>query len=243
MSLIVTLYVPEGMVMAGDSRLTLDWTTKTKAGIEMHSVPSSDSNTKIFSMGKRFGLGTFGAADIQGIPISGFISQFTEEKMTDETTIDQMPELLIDFFGREHGYPATDFYVIGYKVEEGISTPHAYHVDIAQKKFERINYEDETVNGAEWGGQTDVLTRLLSTVKIKKRGLWIDQPFTPIPWNYMTLQDAIDFATYAVRTTIETIRFQQKEKTVGGPIDILVLRPNEEPLWISKKVFKAQSTA
>jgi hypothetical protein len=124
----------------------------------------------------------------------------------------------------------------------GISVPYAYHVDIARKSYTRINYEDETVNGADWGGQTEVLSRLLSTVKIKRgKDNWLDLPNVPIPWNYMTLQDAIDFATYAVRTTIETIRFQRKEKTVGGPIDILVLRPSEEPLWISKKEFRASS--
>ena len=51
----------------------------------------------------------------------------------------------------------------------------------------------------------------------------------------MTLQDAIDFADYAIRTTIETIRFQHKEKTVGGPIDILIVKPNESPTWIKRK--------
>jgi hypothetical protein len=56
----------------------------------------------------------------------------------------------------------------------------------------------------------------------------------------MTLQDAIDFAVYAVRTTIETMRFQQKEKTVGGPIDILVIKPNEVPTWIKRKELSSE---
>jgi len=33
MSLIVTLYVPEGIVIAVDSRLTLNWTTPSDTGI------------------------------------------------------------------------------------------------------------------------------------------------------------------------------------------------------------------
>lgn len=240
MSLIVTLYVPEGIVIAGDSRLTLSWTNKTDKGDKLHSVSASDSNTKIFSIANKFGLGTFGAADIKGIPISGFINAFTEEKLTASTTIDQMPQLLLDFFGERFGNPATNFYVIGYKVENGISSPHAYHVNIEGKVFSRINYQgNRTFNGANWGGETEVLTRILNTVKLKQGDTWIDLPDTIIPWNFMTLQDAIDFAVYAVRTTIETIRFQQKEKTVGGPIDILVVKPNEQPIWINKKELRS----
>ena len=54
-----------------------------------------------------------------------------------------------------------------------------------------------------------------------------------ILWQYFTLQDAVDFARYAVKTTIDTMRFQSRVKTVGGPIDILVLKPTEA-IWIEK---------
>ena len=236
MSLIVTLYVPEGLVIAGDSRLTLSWTTKTDKGEQLHAVSASDTNTKIFSIKNKFGLGTFGVADIKGIPISGFINQFTEEKVTDETTIDQLPQLLLDFFGDNFGNPATYFYAIGYKVENGISVPYAYHINVSGKTFNRVNHSNGQVfQGANWGGETEVLMRILNTVKLKQGDNWIDLTDTPLAFNFMTLQDAIDFADYAIRTTIDTIRFQQKEKTVGGPIDILIVKPNETPIWIKRK--------
>ena len=50
----------------------------------------------------------------------------------------------------------------------------------------------------------------------------------------MTLQDAIDFSIYAIRTTIDTMRFQARPKTVGGPIDVLLLTPKEVK-WIQSK--------
>ena len=241
MSLIVTLYVPEGLVIAGDSRLTLNWTTKTNEAEQRHSISASDSNTKVFAIKNKFGLGTFGAADIKGIPISGFINQFTEEKVTDDTTIEELPQLLLDFFGEQFGNPATNFYVIGHKIENGISIPHAYYVNVVGKNFNRVNFSNGlTFNGANWGGETEVLTRILNTVKLKQGDQWIDLPDTPLAWNFMTLQDAIDFAVYAVRTTIETMRFQQKEKTVGGPIDILVIKPNEVPTWIKRKELSSE---
>jgi hypothetical protein len=241
MSLIVTLYVPEGIVLAGDSRLTLNWITKSATGEQTHSISASDSNNKIFVIKDKFGLGTFGTASINGIPIAGFINQFTEQFVKEDTTIDEMPQLLLDFFGNQFNHPAINFYLIGYKVEQGISTPYAYFTNIAEKSYNRINATgDKVINGANWGGEIEVLSRLIQSVKVNQGGNWVELPNSSIPWDYMTLQDAIDFSLYAVRTTIETIRFQQKEKTVGGPIDILVLKPNEKPIWINKKELKGE---
>jgi hypothetical protein len=54
----------------------------------------------------------------------------------------------------------------------------------------------------------------------------------------MTVQDAIDFAVYAIRTTIDTMRFQARAKNVGGNIDVLLLKPNQDPQWIKKKEYQ-----
>lgn len=236
MSLIVSLYVPEGLVLAGDSRLTLKWKTKSNENEQVHSIAASDTNTKIFTIKNKFGLGTFGQADIKGIPISGFISAFTEEKITEDTTIDEIPELLMDYFGKKHNYPKTFFYALGYKVENGISVPHVYVINIGGKTINRVNFiQDKLKNGANWGGEVEVLSRILTPIKVKDAKGWREMGNTPIVWDFMTMQDAIDFAIYAIRTTIETMRFQRKEKTVGGPIDLLIIKPGQPPQWIQRK--------
>ena len=56
----------------------------------------------------------------------------------------------------------------------------------------------------------------------------------------MTLQDAIDFSIYAIRTTIDTMRFQARPKNVGGPIDVLVITP-DETRWIQKKELRGET--
>lgn len=53
-------------------------------------------------------------------------------------------------------------------------------------------------------------------------------------WGYFTLQDAVDFARYAVLTTIQTMRFKNVIETVGGQVDILVITP-EETRWLQKE--------
>jgi hypothetical protein len=237
MSLIVTVYPQEGIVMAGDSRLTITWNSQNGESFNSECIPSSDSLNKIFCVHNKFALGFCGSATLSGLLLPTLINQFVEKKITDKTTIDQIPELLMDFFGKDYDYPEIYFNVGGYKVEKGVSVPHVYVVSIAQKVFNRSNHNGESlIYGATWKGQTDVLTRLFSTLQAKATDeSWIDLPTINFPWTLFTLQDAIDFAKYAIRTTIDTMNFQQAEKTVGGPIDILVLRPNEAPLWINKK--------
>ena len=236
MSLIITVYVPEGIVLAGDSRLTLNWTDKTQTGEHHNSITTSDSYTKIFLLADRFGLGVFGEVFVNEINICGLINQFVQENINENTTIDEIPERLIYFFGEKFNYPVTHFYLVGYKMEDGISVPHTYSIALAEKSYRRSNFENENIiNGANWGGEIEVLSRILLTVKMQRSDEWTELADNAIPWNFMTLQDAVDFGVYAVRTTIDTMRFQQKEKTVGGPIDILVIQPHQEPVFIQKK--------
>ena len=55
----------------------------------------------------------------------------------------------------------------------------------------------------------------------------------------MNVQDAIDFAIYAVRTTIDTMRFEARPKNVGGPIDVLLITA-QGSRWIQRKELHGQ---
>jgi hypothetical protein len=240
MSLVITVFVPEGIVIAADSRLSLTYSTKDQTTQKefLHMITASDSNDKVFLVKDRFGIGTYGVADIKGMPIAGFINRFVEEKVTGDTEIDQIPQRLLDFFGEPYGFPDVCFQVAGYKIEKGVSSQHVYVMKIASKSVTRINTAHIPF-GANWGGETEIMSRLLSPVKLKQGDNWIELDAAPLPFNFFTLQDAIDFSVYAVRTTIESFRFQQRPKTVGGAIDILVLKPGEMPFWVAKKKYKA----
>jgi len=55
----------------------------------------------------------------------------------------------------------------------------------------------------------------------------------------MPLQDAVDFSIFAIRTTIDAIRFQARPKNVGGPIDVLVITPDGAE-WIQRKELRGE---
>jgi 20S proteasome alpha/beta subunit len=228
MSFIITLYVREGIVMAADSRLTVN-----------NTIQQSDSNNKLFLVPGNVGISTCGQADIEGVPIAGYIESFINEKLTGEQVdIDIVPGLVMDYFRSMTEPPAAIFHIAGYKTENGRSIQRVYIVNIKAEQISRNNIPDSTgneVQGATWGGETDVLIRLVQQLYIKdQKGNFQPLRNSQILWGYFTLQDAIDYAVFAVRTTIDSIRFQTRPKTVGGQIDVLVIKP-KEAFWIQKK--------
>lgn len=244
MSFVIVLHVREGIVMASDSRLTLNTTQQPQdqeQPIVQLAVGQSDSNYKTFLAPNNIGISTYGAADIAGVPIAGYLESFINEELSGEKVeIDDAARKLLSYFAHQQGPPALHFYVAGYKDENGKRKQHVWHVDIAGGAAERKN--DPDGQGAWWGGEVDILTRLVQPLaELDSQGNTKQAlAHFAIPWQFFTLQDAIDYAIYAVRTKIDSMRFQPRPKSVGGPIDVLVIKPTES-MWIQRKDLHGES--
>jgi len=238
-SFVITLYVREGVVMASDSRLTLS-TERRKDGKQVTelAVSQSDSTYKTFSTPTNIGISTFGAADVQGVPIAGYIESFIDEHLSrGEYVVDQVPREMLTYFRSFPAPPDTGFLVAGYKCVENVAQQHVWEVIIKTKKIARLNQPGSY--GAVWRGETDIMTRLIQPVRLQhKSGTSQSLPHHPIEWGFFTLQDAINYAIYAVKVTIDTMRFHPRPKTVGGPIDVLVIKPNKS-FWVRHKTLHA----
>lgn len=241
MSFMITLYVREGIVMASDSRLTLE--ARIQQGqnqIVNLAVGHSDSNYKTFLSPRCIGIATCGAAEIGGIPIGGFVESFINDVVEANTlSVDAVPQELINYFRSFDPIPKTQFHVAGYSEENGIREQKVWHVNLQLPQSQRVNLPNQ--QGASWGGEADILARLIQPVaSLDQNGAIMQRlPHFAIPWQFFTLQDAIDFAIFAVRSTIDAIRFQPRPKSVGGPIDILVIKPNEA-FWVQRKRLKGE---
>jgi hypothetical protein len=236
MSLIITVYVREGIVMAADSRLTLNFPRTTSIGqTHILSITSSDSAKKLFLAPNNVGIATCGPADIGGVPIAGFIESFIVEKLKGGSlSAEQVADELKVYFGALGVRPGTVFHVAGYARVNEILNQKLFWVDPAAGLLSQLNPLSQ--QGANWGGEIDVLQRLLNNVSlIQPDGSNpVPLPYFGVPFEFFTLQDAIDFAFYGISSTIDTLRFQAREKTVGGPIDVLVITPDSSH-WISQK--------
>ncbi len=246
MSLVVAVYVPEGIVLASDSRQSVTVEGKGPEGrsFKVETV-NSDAITKTFLLEQQqIGISNFGQDLLGGVPIASRIKAFMEQDLTPDDDVGTVPSKLIAYFRRSFSDADVGFHVAGYKKEARVSVPHIYSCHVSRNAVERRNLKpDGSLSyGAAWSGQTDILTSILIpvTVKDEKGNDKVIRAPAPIVWDAMALQDAIDFATYAIRTTIDTMRFQARPKTVGGPIDVLVVTP-EKAMWIHKKELHGSS--
>lgn len=236
MSLIITVYVREGLVMAADSRLTLT-IPRALPGGKAHtlSLTASDSAKKLFLAPNNVGIATCGAADIGGVPIAGFVESFIVERLKPQPhTVQEVADLLTVYMVSAGISPNTVFHVAGYEASGETLEQVLLQVNPAASQVVRLNPSGQ--QGANWHGEIDVLQRLLNDVSLTQPGGQppVSLPSFDIPFEFFTLQDAIDFADFGIRSTIETLRFQAREKTVGGPVDVLVIRPDSSE-WIRQK--------
>lgn len=263
MSLIVSVYVNEGIVMASDSRLTLTVSNPIIGPIvAKNSIPFSDSTCKTFVCPNGCGISTCGNASYNNKPIAGFIDQFISQ-LTKKTKVSDIPQMLIDYFNALNNNVLTIFQVCGYEVENGNPIQKAYRVFTGQN----ARIEEQSTNatqGAMWDGETIVLSKLIKrqiispqiidannvnltnpdgTSTIIEKAAILDYknlsivPEAPIAWQFMSLQDAVDFVKFAIETTINAMKFQSIDKTVGGPIDILIIKPTKTK-WLQHKSLK-----
>ena len=133
----------------------------------------------------------------------------------------------MDYF-KESDTPNTTFLIAGYSSEQQL----IYKLNLTTNEVVSI---DTSAPGAVWDGEVSTLTRLIQPLAIKSdSGIYQDLPNEEILWNYFTLQDAVDFARFAVETTIQTMRFKNVIETVGGAVDVLVITPDATN-WLQKE--------
>lgn len=223
--------------MASDSRITFTTTEPPVNGVQTVKLGThiSDTTYKTFLTTNNVGISTCGNSSLNGRPITGYIESYISTH--DSEDVDQMKDSIRTYFRSLNAQLNTNFILAGYvKDTEGNITPHCYRVNIAADTV-----EDRSSNPALWDGEISIISRLTTPLYIKNDdGTYTEHAKNDILWQYFTLQDAIDFARYAVQVTIDTMRFQKTVKTVGGPVDVLVIRP-EGGKWISRKELKQNS--
>ena len=232
MSLIVCVYVEEGIVLASDSRTSYNLDTENTKFVGVHST---NTTNKTFLCPNNVGISACGDASVHGKPIAGFIESFIREKISENTDIDAIPELIKNYFNQQDSGLNATFIIAGYKKESEKYIQKIYSVATQNEGIQTL---DTSSQGVAWNGEKDVLDKLLNPVYKKDENNNFTMLAIPrFEYNLYTLQDAIDFAKYGIKTTIDTMRFQTIPETVGEPIDILVIKPGQAK-WLLKKELK-----
>lgn len=247
MSLIITIHTNEGIIMASDSRTTFNRQDfnplpdgKGAIITDFQGIHYSDTTYKTFLAPNSSGISTCGAASIKGKPIAGYVEDFIHNHINSNTKVSDIPDIIMSEFRKFMPIPDVIFHIAGYEFLDNLPVQKFYRVFVSVGKIVEIDVESQ---GAAWNGETEILSRLVSeywTESKSEEGIstYTKHVAPPIPWNFFSLQDAVDFAMYAIKTTIETMRFQERLKTVGGPIDILAIKPSGA-IWIARKELHA----
>jgi len=240
-SFIITVYVPGAIVMASDSRqfITVEGVKSDGTPLPKLETVGSDFVYKTFLLKKQHvGISTFGESILDRVSVQSHINKFHEEELEDTDDIFTVPQKLLLYFRGIFQKADTGFHIAGFRKEGKTSVPYVFYCHIGRNEIVRRNSNPklhDLIFGATWSGQIDVISSVVLPA-FDNKGVQLPKP--PIIWDAMTVQDAIQFAIYAVRITIDTMRYQARPKNVGGAIDVLLLTPDNEPQWIQRKKYE-----
>jgi hypothetical protein len=258
MTVVVGVAAPDGMILAAESR-----TTYTVG--ERHRI-ASDFTQKVYPVCDKIGVATYGWNAIGGRTIAGlmdeFVSQLDQEIPREANAI---ADALGAFFHEryaaavpqeerdqlaESGLFPLGFLVAGYD-NDGIG--RVREVSIPGPAVEAETEITTAVGGASWRGQTDVIRRLvfgfdgdLFAAAGHQLPEELQEPVANLAYGLLfpiTMQDAVDFASFLIRTTIDMQRFSDGTLAnpgnlpgCGGPIRILAIT-REGVQWIAPPVI------
>lgn len=256
MSLVVSMRVPDGIVVAADSLSTsfshLQFVAKdlalacpkckTKISAQQMRLPTvpipfsaSSYTQKLFSIFDKIAVSSFGMGILNNKSIYYHINQFVaSSEKTDD--LEQVKEKLILYFEKEllQQYPH-------YKEEAPEQWhPLGLHLNgfIQDKgRPEGLTYEiylgkqnvirKQKSIGCTIGGDNRVVQKLWDIGK--------EQAGLQFKFQLFSLQDAIDSCEFYIGTTSAFQRFANEVPTVGGEIDIALITPFQGFQWIKQK--------
>jgi len=214
MSIISTVYVPEGIAMAADSRITGTNTNNINGSEETTSFTISDNGQKLVRLNKvKVGISFCGIMIKDGNTIADFLRLFEINEVEEKDTVETVANKLFKYMG---DFSGTIYMVAGYYNDE------AFIYQVAES-VTRLNSTDNI--SIIFHGQQEAINKLLAL-----------EPTMKINLNLMPLKDGIDLAEFLIDLTIKYERFKDGIQTCGGPIDVLVIT-KDDIFWHKHKIY------
>ena len=260
MSLGVVVKGPEGIVLAADTRITLN---VQGPNLQSPLLVNFDNATKLLSFGqphKWVGAVTYGAATIGRRTAHSFIPELEPALGSGRLTVLEYAKKLSAFFQQcwEDAKMPSDvqpnggmnFIVGGFDEDVPYGEVFLFNIPRSPKPEPR---NEGTNFGMTWGGQLEIASRLihgydprllqLIQTSLKVPNAKVEefrQNIEPeleyrIPYDVLPLQDCVDLAAFLIRTTIMAQNFAIAVRGVGGSIEVAAITRTEGLKWIQKK--------
>jgi len=265
MSLGVVIKGSEGVVLAADSRVTVE--ARRPDGVPL--VVNFDNATKLLSFSRPHtyvGAVTYGAAVVGSRTAHSFVPEFELTLPEEHLTIEDFASRLSRFFMErwrevmpsDYRGANMSFVVGGY--DPGAAYGSVLLFEIPGRPQPEPKNAGSQSFGMTWGGQPEVVTRLiygydpgiLPIVRQKLnlddqqlndlRGTLTEHLQFRIPYQVLPLQDCVDLATFLVRTTITAQSLWVGVRGVGGPIDVATITRTNGLEWVQRKTIRGEGT-
>ena len=230
MTLIVSVHVPDGIVLAADSLTTItpvDNTTERKA---------LQNSQKIMPFCGKFGVGFSGTAYIKNKTLPYHLRSLVKELKKDKNNLPLCTRHAMEEIKSKIESELSDstdrpdkadrrIHLVGF--DNGISTTRRFTIDNQEDDGNPKKYLDFFCTGYE--EVTDVLRKLHGPP---------GAPTNHKPmFELMSIKEGIRYAEFLIRTTELHLQFSGKLPTVGGNIDVAVITPFDGFQWIRQQLY------
>lgn len=260
MSLAVTVICPEGVVVAADSRVTLSYYLDPDAEEKIIIQSNFDNATKLITLKEPHNyvaISTVGAGTICDRTIHSFAAEFQESLGEYRLKIKEYAQKLEEFYQAqwdktEHSDDESDieFQVAG--LDEGELYGELYSVTVPKGSGGPIQKIKRGAFNVAWNGDVSLVTRLVNgidpllaykldgasfdkSVMEQISGIISSLPGSNYPISTYALQDSVNLARFLINSTIQGQNLLQTQRTVGGNIDIFVIKNEGGCSFISRK--------
>lgn len=256
MTLIVSLRIPDGVVIAGDSLATMTNQIELQGEMEITCPQCSHQHTikpklpfsapattfafaqKVFPFQGKFGIGIYGTGQLVGKSIYFAVRQFEQDLPPSDQYAsaseaakhigDHLHQLLVQQVQKE----GKDINSLPDTWEPlgfqvaGYDGDEATTIEVKLGKNTKI--VRHATPGCTCSGQADVVNAIWSLYKNQQQRALI---------HLFSLQDAIQYATFLIETTARHQRFSSTMPGVGGDIDVALITPFDKFRWIQQKAL------
>ncbi|HTU78103.1 MAG TPA: hypothetical protein VMF09_05020 [Solirubrobacteraceae bacterium] len=255
MTIVATVKTRDGLILAADSMTTV--TLPTPEGPQFFK--SYEHGRKLFQMGELpIGAVTYGLGNIGPRSMEGLVLEACKRMPADATRVKDVARVLYDHLREKYdeafegvemeNRPAFGLLVGGYSPDDPFATVYEFEFPAADGPSEAAGLEmfGSTWRGIDfpfvrlWRGFAPAMVdRLVNEdgLTAERIGELIEPLEIGVAYEGMPVQDAVNFATYILDTTIGFSRFAPGIPACGGPLQVAAILPDDGFRWISKPVL------
>jgi hypothetical protein len=203
MTIVSAVFVPEGIVLSADSRLS---GIKHENGIIIDEFHLNDNMEKIIQINHgKFGLALNGHSDYKGKPITEILKEFDDTCVLESDSLVDVSHKLRDYFHNNYYDMDTSFYLSGYQDNQ------QYVLRLSKDfiRLENYNQKEKFFHGISCSGNLEIADAMVQMNRMN--------------FKEMDIHKAINLAEFYVKTTIKWLGFNEGYSNCGGPIDTLVI--------------------